>query len=171
VAANPKSGASAKARPIYIKRVKKVSAGHHGGAWKVAYADFVTAMMAFFMVMWILGMDQQLKSSIEGYFSNPVGYKKGYGAGKSPISSGNSPATAQTTPLKLISRRAEESELLDGVTVLKGRGRRGEGHRPGWPFVVDAQDSLGDEVEVTAVPYYAWANREIGAMRVWLPRG
>jgi len=66
---------------------------------------------------------------------------------------------------------AEESELLDGVTVLKGRGRRGEGHRPGWPFVVDAQDSLGDEVEVTAVPYYAWANREIGAMRVWLPRG
>ena len=66
---------------------------------------------------------------------------------------------------------AEESELLDRVTVLKGRGRRGEGHRPGWPFVVDAQDSLGDEVEVTAVPYYAWANREIGAMRVWLPRG
>ena len=45
-------------RPIIIVR-KKVSGhgGHHGGAWKVAYADFVTAMMAFFMVMWILGMD------------------------------------------------------------------------------------------------------------------
>ena len=52
--------------------------GHHGGAWKVAYADFVTAMMAFFMVMWILGMDQNVRNAIEGYFSNPVGYKKGY---------------------------------------------------------------------------------------------
>ncbi|MGH9888681.1 MAG: OmpA family protein, partial [bacterium] len=52
-----------------------------------------------------------LKESIEGYFSNPVGFKKGYSAGKSPLSSGNSPATAQTTPLKLISRRSEEKEL------------------------------------------------------------
>jgi chemotaxis protein MotB len=99
-------------RPIVIVKKKgHAHAGHHGGAWKVAYADFVTAMMAFFMVMWILGMDQSLKESIEGYFSNPVGFKKGYSAGKTPLSSGNSPATAQTTPLKLISRRSEEEEL------------------------------------------------------------
>src|SRR6185295_17190433 len=95
-------------QPIIIVRKKKHShGGHHGGAWKVAYADFVTAMMAFFMVMWILGMDQTLKNSIEGYFSNPIGFKKGYSAGKSPLSSGNSPATAQTTGLKLIARKAE----------------------------------------------------------------
>ena len=50
MAAQPKK-AEEKARPIYVKRVKKVAGGHHGGAWKVAYADFVTAMMAFFMVM------------------------------------------------------------------------------------------------------------------------
>ena len=44
-------------RPIVIKKVKKGGhGGHHGGSWKVAYADFVTAMMAFFMVLWILGM-------------------------------------------------------------------------------------------------------------------
>ncbi|HEY9225689.1 MAG TPA: flagellar motor protein MotB [Gemmatimonadaceae bacterium] len=99
-------------RPIIIvKKVVKGHGGHHGGAWKVAYADFVTAMMAFFMVMWILGMDQTLKQSIEGYFSNPVGFKKGYSAGRTPLSSGNSPATAQTTPLKLISRRSEEKDL------------------------------------------------------------
>jgi len=61
--------------------------------------------------MWILGMDQKLKESIEGYFSNPVGFKKGYSAGKTPLSSGNSPASAETTPLKLVSRRAEEKEL------------------------------------------------------------
>ena len=42
-------------RPIVIKRIKKNAAGHHGGAWKIAYADFVTAMMAFFLLMWLLG--------------------------------------------------------------------------------------------------------------------
>jgi DUF1680 family protein len=64
----------------------------------------------------------------------------------------------------------QPSDLLGGVTVLTARGRAGTGHRDGWPFTADAADSTGDEVEVTAVPYYAWANREIGAMRVWLPR-
>jgi chemotaxis protein MotB len=109
-------------RPIIIIRKKKKGhAGHHGGAWKVAYADFVTAMMAFFMVMWILGMDQNLKESIEGYFSNPVGFKKGYSGGKTPISSGNSPATVQNTPLKLINRRNEEQELKDTGGRIKSR--------------------------------------------------
>src|SRR6201989_2960494 len=100
---------------IIVKRVKKGGHGHHGGAWKVAYADFVTAMMAFFMVMWILGMDQQLRNSIEGYFSNPVGFKKGYSAGRSPVSAGSSPGTVQTTPLKLISRRQQEQAELNNT--------------------------------------------------------
>jgi hypothetical protein len=77
---------------IIIKKVKKGGhGGHHGGSWKVAYADFVTAMMAFFMVMWILGMDESTKKAMEGYFSNPVGFKKGYSAGASPIGAGGSP--------------------------------------------------------------------------------
>ena len=46
---------SKKLQPIIIKRVRKTSHGHHGGAWKIAYADFVTAMMAFFLLMWLLG--------------------------------------------------------------------------------------------------------------------
>src|ERR1700734_2071078 len=80
-------------RPILIvKRPKKAGSAHHGGAWKVAYADFVTAMMAFFMVMWLIGMDPTVKNSIEGYFANPVGFKKGYSAGRSPVSSGSSPS-------------------------------------------------------------------------------
>ena len=41
--------------PIVVKKIKKVAGGHHGGAWKIAYADFVTAMMAFFLLMWLLG--------------------------------------------------------------------------------------------------------------------
>ncbi|MGN6282994.1 flagellar motor protein MotB [Frateuria sp.] len=58
--------------PIIIKRVKKQAHGHHGGAWKVAYADFVTAMMAFFLVMWILGAGtREQKAAISEYFKNP----------------------------------------------------------------------------------------------------
>ncbi len=64
-------------------RRKKSSGGHHGGSWKVAYADFVTAMMAFFMVMWIVGMDEDVKDVVEGYFNDPIGFKRGYATGSS----------------------------------------------------------------------------------------
>lgn len=58
-------------RPILIKKVKKVSGGgHHGGAWKVAYADFVTAMMAFFLLMWLINTtDPEQKRGIAEYFA------------------------------------------------------------------------------------------------------
>jgi len=59
-------------RPIYVKRIKKVAGGHHGGAWKVAYADFVTAMMAFFMVMWLVtAVSKDQRAAIFDYFKNP----------------------------------------------------------------------------------------------------
>jgi chemotaxis protein MotB len=59
-------------RPIYVKRIKKVAGGHHGGAWKVAYADFVTAMMAFFMVMWLVtAVSKEQRAAIFDYFKNP----------------------------------------------------------------------------------------------------
>ena len=60
-------------RPIVVKRVKKRAPGNHGGAWKIAYADFVTAMMAFFLLMWLLGTatNGQLKGIAE-YFQPPL---------------------------------------------------------------------------------------------------
>ena len=60
-------------RPIIVvKRHKKRRHAHHGGAWKVAYADFVTAMMAFFLVMWVLGAGtREQKAAISAYFRNP----------------------------------------------------------------------------------------------------
>ncbi|QHL89767.1 OmpA family protein [Sphingomonas changnyeongensis] len=69
MAANPSS--SSDARPIVIRRVKKVvGGGHHGGAWKVAYADFVTAMMAFFMLLWLIAdPDQEKLQGLAEYFS------------------------------------------------------------------------------------------------------
>jgi chemotaxis protein MotB len=73
-------------RPIVIKRIKKVAAGHHGGAWKIAYADFVTAMMAFFLLMWLLG--STAKGDLVGiaeYFKTPlkVALMGGSGSGDS----------------------------------------------------------------------------------------
>jgi chemotaxis protein MotB len=119
---------------VIVRKKKVVGGGHHGGSWKVAYADFVTAMMAFFMVMWILGMDDKVKQAIEGYFSNPVGYKKGASAGASPISSGSSPMRAANNQVKIIVRSAEQrrfgelatqiKQVLDGNTQLKKLGAK-----------------------------------------------
>ena len=73
-------------RPIIVKRVKKHAGGHHGGAWKIAYADFVTAMMAFFLLMWLLGSTTSgdLKG-ISEYFQSPlkVALMGGSGSGDS----------------------------------------------------------------------------------------
>jgi chemotaxis protein MotB len=59
---------------IRVVKKRKAHAGHHGGAWKVAYADFVTAMMAFFLVMWITGMSQEVRQAIAGYFKDPTAF-------------------------------------------------------------------------------------------------
>ncbi|AXK40272.1 flagellar motor protein MotB [Crenobacter cavernae] len=60
-------------RPIIVKRIKKGGHGHHGGAWKIAYADFVTAMMAFFLLMWLLGsVSQGDLNGISEYFRTPL---------------------------------------------------------------------------------------------------
>lgn len=61
---------------IVIRRKKGGHAGHHGGAWKVAYADFVTAMMALFIVLWLLGSSEKVKKSVESYFQDPTGSGK-----------------------------------------------------------------------------------------------
>ena len=58
-------------QPIIVKKVKGGHGGHHGGSWKVAFADFMTAMMAFFLVMWAVGQSQQVKQAIGGYFRDP----------------------------------------------------------------------------------------------------
>ncbi|NBD20625.1 flagellar motor protein MotB [Aquabacterium fontiphilum] len=67
------AGDSKKVQPIIIKRIKKGGHAAHGGAWKIAYADFVTAMMAFFLLMWLLGSTTEGdKKGIEDYFNSPL---------------------------------------------------------------------------------------------------
>ena len=66
--------------PIVIKRKAAAHGGHHGGAWKVAYADFVTAMMALFIVLWLLNSSKQVQEAIGGYFKDPTGTSKKVGS-------------------------------------------------------------------------------------------
>ncbi|HKD83515.1 MAG TPA: flagellar motor protein MotB [Terriglobales bacterium] len=66
---------AANAQPIVIKR-KGAHGGHHGGAWKVAYADFVTAMMALFIVLWLMNTSKPVQEAISGYFKDPAGTGK-----------------------------------------------------------------------------------------------
>ncbi len=93
---------------IIVKRKKGGHGGHHGGSWKVAYADFVTAMMAFFMVMWIVGLDQPTKNMVSDYFNDPnkfmreykqdpAGFVKTYRGGKSPLGKGTQVVEAGKT--------------------------------------------------------------------------
>jgi chemotaxis protein MotB len=70
------------AQPIVIKK-KVVHGGHHGGAWKVAYADFVTAMMALFIVLWMMNASREIQEAVGGYFRNPMGTAKTIGSGAS----------------------------------------------------------------------------------------
>jgi len=63
-------------RPIIIVKKKGGHGGHHGGAWKVAYADFVTAMMALFIVLWLMNSSNQIKEAVGGYFKDPSGTSK-----------------------------------------------------------------------------------------------
>ena len=73
-------GTMDKTRPIIILKKKGGHGGHHGGAWKVAYADFVTAMMALFIVLWLLNSSKQVQEAVGGYFKDPTGTSKKVGS-------------------------------------------------------------------------------------------
>jgi chemotaxis protein MotB len=85
--------------PIIIIKKKGGHAGHHGGAWKVAYADFVTAMMALFIVLWLLSSSEDVKKAIAGYFRDPKGHGKQLGSAMG--GSGESLTLSKSTMSKL----------------------------------------------------------------------
>ena len=110
-------------KPIIIVKRKKVRGhgGGHGGSWKVAYADFVTAMMAFFMVMWILGMDQGVKDMVEGYFSNPVGFKRAFSGGSSPMSQGSHPSNLDLRRSQVVTRERQRIRFEQTAEDIEGK--------------------------------------------------
>ena len=96
-------------QPIIIKRVKKSHAGHHGGAWKVAYADFVTALMAFFLVMWLVSQGPETTAAVAGYFRDPGVFEYGRGGsvvGNADGGPGTEPVSSTGTGASLAEREA-----------------------------------------------------------------
>jgi len=126
-------------RPIIVRRIKKSGGGHHGGAWKIAYADFVTAMMAFFLLMWLLG--STAKGDLNGiaeYFQTPlaVALAGGSGAGDSSsvVQGGGKDLSRREgqvkngdmeAPRRTVSMKAAQAELAriekQKLSELKGR--------------------------------------------------
>ena len=99
MAGPPKRGKNEPPAPIIVKKVTVVAAGHHGGAWKVAYADFVTAMMAFFLLMWLLGATtEKQRKGIADYFTPTLVKMKEGSAGSNGLLGGSSITDADNYP-------------------------------------------------------------------------
>jgi chemotaxis protein MotB len=115
--------------PIIVKK-KVAHAGHHGGAWKVAYADFVTAMMALFIVLWLMGASEPVKKSVAGYFRDPSGKSvetgNGQGGTGENINLGKDDMNQLKQKLESAMRQAPELEKLkDQVQMtVTGEGLR-----------------------------------------------
>src|SRR5215469_11687699 len=121
------------ARPIIIvKRKKKGEEGHHGGAWKVAYADFVTAMMAFFLVMWLVtAVSKEQRAAIFEYFKNPS-METGKSIKAAPGQMG--PGGASTSPINLhggLDALRSQSKIPDiGATTAVSREQKNQPKTP-----------------------------------------
>ncbi|MEY4721443.1 MAG: hypothetical protein RIQ46_1168, partial [Pseudomonadota bacterium] len=99
--AAPKRGKSEPPPPIIVKKITIVEGGHHGGAWKVAYADFVTAMMAFFLLLWLLGATtEKQRKGIADYFTPTLVKLRQESAGANGLLGGSSITDADNYPHK-----------------------------------------------------------------------
>lgn len=106
-------------RPIVIVKKKVGHGGHHGGAWKVAYADFVTAMMALFIVLWLLNTNKPVREAIAGYFKDPSGTEGKTGAGKG--STGENLVVSQDNVGQLKSKLEQTLHQLPNFEQLKNQ--------------------------------------------------
>jgi chemotaxis protein MotB len=97
---------SAKTQPIIVIKRKRGHVGHHGGAWKVAYADFVTAMMSLFIVLWLMNSSEKVKKAVAGYFNDP----KGTAAlmGTTMTGTGETVTAARTDDMQKLKQRLED---------------------------------------------------------------
>ncbi len=99
---------------IIVKK-KRGHAGHHGGAWKVAYADFVTAMMALFIVLWIVGQSNAVKQSISMYFKDPGVFESGQGGGILQGASGSAPDPVSNSAIEMERLKAEAKKIEEQI--------------------------------------------------------
>ncbi len=93
--------------PIIIIKKKSGHGGHHGGAWKVAYADFVTALMALFIVLWLVNTSKPVREAVAGYFRDPSA--SGKETGSSTSGNGKTMELSKTTTMEDIKKKLEEA--------------------------------------------------------------
>jgi len=124
--------------PVIIKKIKKVSGGgHHGGAWKVAYADFVTAMMSFFLLLWLLNVTTDVqKRGIADYFDPSIASRSISGAGGVLGGVSMGPIGAQSTP-------SSRPNLSPAIESLRQPSDGDEGTQNGAPAKTDKEDAEG----------------------------
>ncbi len=118
---------TAKTQPIIVIKKKADHGGHHGGAWKVAYADFVTAMMSLFIVLWLMGSSEKVKRAVAGYFNDPKG--TGVQLGTTMTGTGETIAQASTKDLEQLKEKLEQE--------IKARGEL---------------EKLSKQIEITITP-------------------
>nr|MBN2278229.1 OmpA family protein [candidate division Zixibacteria bacterium] len=130
-----------KKQPVIVVKKKGGHGGHHGGAWKVAYADFVTAMMAFFLVMWLVAQSDAVKQAVQAYFQDPAGFMKGQG--KNILKGGESPVESfKNSKPNVATRLEQERESLSNA-----------GERIQSAILNSAElQSLKDFVEIEMIP-------------------
>jgi chemotaxis protein MotB len=129
---------SAPVQPVIIVKKKAAHAAHHGGAWKVAYADFVTAMMAFFMVMWLVGQSKSVKEGIGGYFRDPAVFESQGGQGVLP---GADSIEDPRTQMPVADVESERRRLEAVVEHIKEN-----------LSAISAFQTLKDQIEFTVTP-------------------
>lgn len=143
------AGDAKKLQPIIIKRVKKGGHGAHGGAWKIAYADFVTAMMAFFLLMWLLGSTTEGdKKGIADYFNSPLrvamlGAGSGSGDSSHVLKGGGQDLTRTTGQIKRGEISAPHSKV--NLRALKAEQQRAEAAR-----LEDLKEKIEKKIESNA---------------------
>jgi len=143
------AGDAKKLQPIIIKRVKKKGHSAHGGAWKIAYADFVTAMMAFFLLMWLLGSTTEGdKKGIADYFASPLKVAllnsgSGSGDSSSVIKGGGEDLSRSTGQVKRGDVSAQKSTI--NLRQLKDEQRRAEVSR-----LEDLKKKVEDRIAASA---------------------
>lgn len=113
---------------IVVRKKKGGHGGHHGGAWKVAYADFVTAMMALFIVLWLVGQNEKIKEAVAGYFKDPRKFqevialsKAGGGKGILEGQPPSPPAAGAPTPGERIVLVTEKAQFEEATKKLKNK--------------------------------------------------
>jgi chemotaxis protein MotB len=105
------------ASKIIIKKING-HGGHHGGAWKVAYADFVTAMMALFIVLWLMNTSKQIQEAVGGYFKDPSGTSKFVGVGTSKLMGTNQQGSGDSLALSKDDMNKLKDELQNSIHQL-----------------------------------------------------